>query len=259
MNLESMCMANTKNNASSQETRRKLVDAAGKVFAERGLHAATLKEITELAGVNPAAVNYHFSDKAELYAAVVRYSLSQMATAVTDGRVVGTPEEQLRDLIGRVIADAHDPARPSWRITMIAHELNQPTAATEAVMDELIWPTVRYIKALIREILGVNAAEEQIALGAFSVISQIAHYLYHTGLFRRCNPELAGPENAEKLVAQIVSFSLAGLHAMRDQGMDSNRPGAGAVHRVTDGYSVQSESNAPPVRRSKGRRPTRRT
>ena len=65
-------MPNVKNNASSLETQAKLVEAAGKVFAERGLHAATLKEITDLAGANQASINYHFRDKYELYGAVIR-------------------------------------------------------------------------------------------------------------------------------------------------------------------------------------------
>ena len=59
-------MANVKNNAAAQETRRRLLAAAGEVFAEAGFHAATVKVITDRAGASVAAVNYHFRDKAEL-------------------------------------------------------------------------------------------------------------------------------------------------------------------------------------------------
>src|SRR5579871_3621280 len=65
-------MANVKNNSEKQETRRRLLEAAGEVFADRGFHAATIKEITDRAGASLASVNYHFTDKAELYAAVLR-------------------------------------------------------------------------------------------------------------------------------------------------------------------------------------------
>ena len=56
-------MANIKNNASAQETKRKLVEAAGEVFAEQGFERATIKDITERAGVSVASVNYHFGSK----------------------------------------------------------------------------------------------------------------------------------------------------------------------------------------------------
>ena len=56
---------------SEENTRDKILNAAGEVFAEQGFEGATIRAITERAGVNVAAVNYHFRDKAELYTRVV--------------------------------------------------------------------------------------------------------------------------------------------------------------------------------------------
>lgn len=46
-----------------QDARRKLLDAAGTVLAEHGFHKATVREITDRAGVNVAAINHHFHDR----------------------------------------------------------------------------------------------------------------------------------------------------------------------------------------------------
>jgi AcrR family transcriptional regulator len=57
------------------ETRQRLLEAAGAVFAERGFRATTVREICHRARANLAAVNYHFGDKERLYGAVLQYAL----------------------------------------------------------------------------------------------------------------------------------------------------------------------------------------
>ena len=48
------------------ETRERLLEAAGEVFAERGFREATVRGICKRANANNAAVNYHFGEKEEL-------------------------------------------------------------------------------------------------------------------------------------------------------------------------------------------------
>jgi AcrR family transcriptional regulator len=50
----------------SPDTRTRLLDAAERLFAERGIRATPLRQITGEAGANLAAVNYHFGSKTEL-------------------------------------------------------------------------------------------------------------------------------------------------------------------------------------------------
>src|ERR1700743_147511 len=51
----------------ADSTRKKLLEVAGRVFAEHGYYAATVRDICAQAGSNVAAVNYHFRDKLGLY------------------------------------------------------------------------------------------------------------------------------------------------------------------------------------------------
>ncbi len=46
-----------------EEAKARLLHTAGEIFAEKGFHAATVREICQQAQVNIASVNYYFGDK----------------------------------------------------------------------------------------------------------------------------------------------------------------------------------------------------
>ena len=56
----------------SELTRARLLRAAEQCFADHGFNGVSLRHITKKAGVNLAAVNYHFSSKRELWLEVMR-------------------------------------------------------------------------------------------------------------------------------------------------------------------------------------------
>src|SRR6478735_10998937 len=59
-------------------TKGRILDAAEALFLEHGFEATSLRAITASAGVNLAAVNYHFGSKEELFQAVLTRRLDPM-------------------------------------------------------------------------------------------------------------------------------------------------------------------------------------
>jgi len=59
-------------------TRDRILDAAERLFAEQGFYVTTLREITQSAAVNLAAVNYHFGSKQALVVAVFQRRLDEL-------------------------------------------------------------------------------------------------------------------------------------------------------------------------------------
>ena len=67
----------------SEDTRRRLLEAAGELFACHGTEAVTVRDITARAGTKPNAVSYHFGGKEGLVNAVWEFCLRRW----TDNRM----------------------------------------------------------------------------------------------------------------------------------------------------------------------------
>ena len=64
--------------ATSADTKTRILDAAESLFMEHGFEATSLRSLTAAASVNLAAVNYHFGTKEELFQAVLTRRLDPM-------------------------------------------------------------------------------------------------------------------------------------------------------------------------------------
>lgn len=198
-----------------QDTRRRLLQAAGEVFAERGFHQATVREITDRAGVNVAAINYHFRDKAELYRAALKechcVSESMGGPMPVEG---DTPEQRLRSFIDAFLHRLLNPNRPKWHGLLMAREMTQPTDALDALVEECIRPCSRDLEQIVGELTAGRLSKDREWMLAFSVVSQCLFYLHDRPLIERLYPKLAiEPPTIEQLVEHIHGFSLAAIRA----------------------------------------------
>src|SRR3954462_6664616 len=64
--------------ATSADTKTRILDAAELLFMEHGYEATSLRSLTAAAGVNLASVNYHFGSKDVLFQAVLTRRLDPM-------------------------------------------------------------------------------------------------------------------------------------------------------------------------------------
>ncbi|MCX5660552.1 MAG: CerR family C-terminal domain-containing protein [Planctomycetota bacterium] len=220
-------MVNVKNNTATQETKRKLIDAAGEVFAEVGYERATIKEITDRAGVAIAAVNYHFSDKQELYYQVVRHAHEACTNGVRslEQECEGcTPEQRLRRFIETILRQSMDDSLPVWRGMLLSREMHRPTAATDRFIEETLRCYVTAIEALLAELFGGPVEREQMWLLANSVMGQCFIYPHKKEILARLYPDLAPVADRIPLIADHIARStVATARAMQEA---SHRPAA---------------------------------
>jgi AcrR family transcriptional regulator len=99
-------------------TVERILDAAERLFAERGFAETSLRSITSRANVNLAAVNYHFGSKKALIQAVFERFLTPFCAALDAAldRRAGAGDPSLEELLAAVSGtavsvNARDPAR----------------------------------------------------------------------------------------------------------------------------------------------------
>src|SRR5215467_12622777 len=158
--------------ASEENTGNKILSAAGEVFAEQGFDGATIRAITERAGVNVAAVNYHFRDKAELYTRVAMDACSvRAAYRQAMAEAPDSPEERLRSLIHHFLEYLLDPARPNWKRRLMAREMANPTTALDELVDKNIRPfRDEFLQPTLRELTGDCFSRRQLSYFGSSIM-----------------------------------------------------------------------------------------
>jgi AcrR family transcriptional regulator len=204
--------------AKSIDTRQRLLEAAGEVFAEVGFRSATIQEICRRAGANIAAVHYHFSDKEQLYRAVVEYAdHCAMASYPIDARAGSDlpADRRLRALIESFLLRLLDEGRPAWHGKLMAREMVEPTEALDTIVQEKVRHTHEQFGVVVRELLGRRAPPETVRRCALSIIGQCVFYRQSQPILTRMFPAMRlGRAEVDSLAEHIARFSLAGIGAM---------------------------------------------
>jgi TetR/AcrR family transcriptional regulator, regulator of cefoperazone and chloramphenicol sensitivity len=211
--------------AELDRTRRAILEAAGPLFASKGFDAVTVREITRDAGMNVAAVNYHFRSKEDLYVESVRLAAELCANATPlPTWVEDVPAEQkLRDYIRAFLTRLLRDDEPEWHRQLIMRELAQPRCgATEVFVENFVRPTFNTLLTILRDLLPAQVPAEELHLIGGSIVAQCLHQ-HHA---RHVTPLLVGPREyrsytIERLTEHIWRFSLAalrGLHPPREKG-----------------------------------------
>jgi AcrR family transcriptional regulator len=214
-----------KQRTDGQETRQRLLAAAGEVFAEKGFWEATNADICEKAGVNTAAVNYHFSSKEELYVEAWKCSFeTSIQKHPPDGRVA--PDASVKErLRGRILSFMRRIADPqTYEVDIIHKEMACPTGLLTEVIEESVDPIRRDLESIIKEILGEHASEQQVRFCSMNVTALCFGPLLHIRHSKK-TPDAPRPKDlpieldVEKFADHTTDFILNGIHSICGQAV----------------------------------------
>ncbi len=200
-----------------KDTKERILDAAEELFAEFGFAHTSMRKITSTAGVNLAAVNYHFGSKEELI------------KAVFTRRLMPINAERLRRLAE---VEAGEPTLEALLEAFIAPHLEMKEAGGNDRFVCLIGRSYTDHAPLLNE--HVRALNKDVVArfkAAFSAqlphlprreLSIRLHFLVGTVAYTMAGPEMihllrgvriSEGDNAKALVERLVPFLAAGLRA----------------------------------------------
>lgn len=133
----------------TSDTAGRIIQAAEKLFSEQGFKETTMRQITGLAEVNLAAVNYHFGSKFGLIRSVAERSLSPLCEQVDKGLVQlnvadATPGlDQLLQLMAQALVHVHGQNQNALSVLM-------------RLLDQAYLPSQHDLQAFLRERYGAR-------------------------------------------------------------------------------------------------------
>lgn len=222
-----------------KDAKARLLQAASELFLHHGFERTTVRDICGRAGVNVAAVNYHFGDKLGLYRAVLFATVEGLPEWV--GQAGVPPEARLRAFIRDRLDAWFVENRLLCGDALMLRELIEPTPVLEEVVRARLAPAAQRLLHLVQDLMGaprtpLEAAPEREMLCALSVIGQCLHHFFCRNVTPMLFPGMGyDPESVERLAAHIAEFSLAGVRAVaRSVELQGAASAAGVFVDVAD-------------------------
>jgi AcrR family transcriptional regulator len=195
------------------DTRQRLLEAAGEVFAEKGYQAATVREICSRAGANLAAVNYYFGDKQRLYVEVVNYAHRGHGEQPLPEFPPETPSaEKLWGFVEHMLVGSEVQECPSWGRRLMMREMAEPSEACGALVDAFVRPKAELLGRILAELLPPDTSPADRHLIAYSIVGQcLFHRMHRPIALALSGEELYRSFNTAWLADHITRFTLAAI------------------------------------------------
>jgi len=167
------------------DTKEKLLNNAERLFAEKGIAATSIRDLTQATGVNLASVNYHFGSKHGLVEQVLERRIMPLNQART---------ERLQLVLKTAAATGKKPL-----IEDLLRALIEPTFEFAANLPEGQY----FLQIVSRAMSGPDAQVRAIFLQHFKPLFQLVSAAMHQAL----------PELPSSVLLWRLYFSIGALHS----------------------------------------------
>lgn len=194
--------------------RRDILLAAERLFAQRGYHAVSLRDIAAEAGVQVALLGYYYGAKHELYHAIfeswqpsIELRRAQLDEAMRAADAPDALERVIAAFVDPLVALHADP-EGQYFAKMAARDLAAPTEASDQAQREFFDPMAHaFIDALQR--LFPHCSRADVAWGYQFMLGAVLHFLSDQRIERLSRGTAVAGDPARK--EMLKAFVAAGF------------------------------------------------
>jgi AcrR family transcriptional regulator len=198
----------------------KLVEAAEKLFAERGFDVVSVRDITQAAGGNVAAINYHFGSRDGLVAVVMhRYMtpvneerLARLESAEKNWGSKPVPVEEVLDAFVRPLITQINKSEMSEKLfcKLIGRIFNsQCNGVPVEIEGQYAVLISRFTKVLSKSLPSLTT--EELVWRLHFVAGAMIHMLTHGEALQRVSQGAAGTPEMNVTLSRFLHFAVGGL------------------------------------------------
>jgi AcrR family transcriptional regulator len=210
----------------TSDTKSTILDAAEALFSEQGFAATSMRELTQRAGVNLAAVNYHFGSKDDLIREVLRRivePVNEERRRRLDAMEAPTLEDVVRAFLEPALAAVRDDAglrapappggAPAGRLARIfGRVMVEQHPALRSFFTETFGDLLMRFVHLFQQT--APAIDEQTAwLRLHFTAGAMAHVLQNADAIQRVSRGACRADDPTAVVDQLVTYAIGGFAA----------------------------------------------
>jgi len=207
----------------NDRARERLLDKAEMLFAQKGYHAVTVREITNAATCNLASVNYHFGNKKNLYLDVFRFrwvprakNLQKFFRDSLEGEEVNAPSVVIRALARAFLEGPLSDEERQRHFQLMIREMSKPTGAFEFVANQVMQPFLNELADMFERFFPEGLQRERLILKIMSIFSMVLHFNFARPAVVHFTGREYDPSFKAQLIDHIIDFSLAGLRVAEE-------------------------------------------
>lgn len=205
----------------SEQTRARIIEAAGRLFADRGFKGVTVRMIAKEADTHLSALNYHFKSKHILFHEVLMVAAANESISEADKRLLKTlnPHEALFYMVKEALENYRTEGADQWCNTLLARESHRAGEAHREVIDRYYRPDMLFVAELIAAAVGSDAENRFVQFAVINMVALLESFGMHSHLAEEILPGLMEDLSRDDQISRhIVAVTLAAANPALGRG-----------------------------------------